>query len=279
MRSGATSSVGWPRWKVVPVTASSPSLSRTRWAISSKPTLSGNFLGSLCLVALPPAQAGIAGDLFLKLDDRVDQGLGPRRAAGHVDVDRQELVGARHHRVVVEHPRARGAGAHRDHPLGLEHLVVDAPDDRRHLDRHATGEDQQIGLPGREAHHLGAESGQIVSRRSEHRDHLDPAAGQAEAERPDRVAPCPGLRLLQAGQHHPLLHVLLQGLALEVTPEQLLRLELADAEVAVELLPRYFHSSAPLRQTKASATSRSPTNTAVSTSANAPKALSWRATG
>src|SRR5437762_7418459 len=36
--------------------------------------------------------------------------------------------------------------SHSDRPLGLEHLLVDAAHDRRHLDRHAAGEDQQVGL-------------------------------------------------------------------------------------------------------------------------------------
>ena len=54
----------------------------------------GQLLGALGLVALAPAQVGVALDLALELEDAVDQRLGPGRAAGHVDVDRQELVGA-----------------------------------------------------------------------------------------------------------------------------------------------------------------------------------------
>src|SRR3954447_9693992 len=116
MRSGATSRVGCPRWKVVPTTASSPTWSRTRWAISSRPTESGmvtsaglpapryrrdsrppasrnrsrsrDLLGSLCLIALAPADRGVAGDLLLELDDPVHQRLRPRGAARHVDVRR-----------------------------------------------------------------------------------------------------------------------------------------------------------------------------------------------
>src|SRR5438874_9041466 len=57
-----------------------------------------------------------AGDLLLQLEDAVDQRLGARRAAGHVDVYRYDLIDTLHDRVVVEHPAARGAGAHRDHP-------------------------------------------------------------------------------------------------------------------------------------------------------------------
>src|SRR6478735_12308430 len=42
-------------------------------------------------------------DLFLELDDPVDERLGPGRAAGHEDVDRNDLVDALDDGVVVEH--------------------------------------------------------------------------------------------------------------------------------------------------------------------------------
>src|SRR3954471_19240960 len=116
-----------------PTTASSPMLCRTPCAISSSPVASGNFFRALSPVASPPPEVGPLLDLLLQLVDPVHERLRPRRAARDVDVDRQELVHALDERVVVEHAGARGAGTHRDHPLGLEHLVVDAPDDRRHL--------------------------------------------------------------------------------------------------------------------------------------------------
>src|SRR3954470_263493 len=103
------SSVACSCAKRVPTTASSPTFSRTSAAISSRPVASGNFLGALRAVALAPAEAGVALDLVLELDDPVHQRLRPRRAAGHVDVDGDEAVGALHERVVVEHAGARGA--------------------------------------------------------------------------------------------------------------------------------------------------------------------------
>src|SRR5437763_2210379 len=143
--SCATSSVAWSRTKSVPATTSSPNRSRISAAISSSPVASGNlgalFLGALRPVALPPAEVGLPLDHVLQLDDPVHQGLWPGWAAGDVDVDGHELIGALHHRVVVEHPRARGAGAHRDHPLRLQHLVIDAAYDGRHLDRDPAGQD------------------------------------------------------------------------------------------------------------------------------------------
>ena len=110
---------------------------------------------------------------------------GPGRAAGDEHVHRHDLVHALHERVVVEHAAHRRAGAHRDHPLGLGHLVVDAAQHRRHLPRHAPGDDHQVGLARRGAEHLGAEPRDVVARAT-HRHHLDGAARQPEGDGPDR---------------------------------------------------------------------------------------------
>src|SRR6476620_12583150 len=72
-------------------------------------------------------------DLFLELDDAVDERLGARWATRREHLDRHHLVDALDDGVVVEHATHRGAGAHRNHPLGLRHLVVDAPQRGRHL--------------------------------------------------------------------------------------------------------------------------------------------------
>src|SRR3954449_13045195 len=98
--------------KWVPTTASSPSLSRTPCAISSRPVASGNFFRALSPVASPPAEVGPLLDLLLQLVDPVHQRLGPRRAARHVNVHGQELVNTLDNRVVVEHAGAARAGAH-----------------------------------------------------------------------------------------------------------------------------------------------------------------------
>src|SRR3954451_2253764 len=92
--AGATSRVAIRREKSVPTTASSPSLSRTPCAISSRPVASGNFLGALRLVAGPPPEIRPILNLLLQFVDAVHQRFGPRRAARHVDVHRQELIHA-----------------------------------------------------------------------------------------------------------------------------------------------------------------------------------------
>ena len=69
---------------------------------------------------------------------------------------------------------------------------------------------------------LGAEARDVVPRRADHRDHLDRAAGEAEAERQHRVAARPVLRLLEAwSSSSALLDVLLEVLALELAAQQL----------------------------------------------------------
>src|SRR6478609_6487418 len=125
----------------------------------------GPLLGTGGAVALTPALVGVALDLALQLGEAVEDRLRPRRAAGDVDVDRHELVGTLYDRVVGEHAAAGGAGAHRDRPLRLQHLVIEAADDRRHLDRDPAREDDHVGLAWRGTPGLSAKSGNVVSRR------------------------------------------------------------------------------------------------------------------
>src|SRR5665213_3430558 len=86
------------------------------------------------VTVLSPQRAGpLGGDLHLQFEHRVEQPLGTRRATGQIHIHRHHLVNALDDRVVVEHPSARGACAHADHPLGLGHLVVDLSEDGTHL--------------------------------------------------------------------------------------------------------------------------------------------------
>src|SRR6188508_1700217 len=71
-------------------------------------------------------------DLALQLNDAVDERLGTRGASRHEDVDRHDLINALNNGIVVEHAAAARTGAHRDHPLGLGHLVVNPAQYRRH---------------------------------------------------------------------------------------------------------------------------------------------------
>ena len=129
-------------------------------------------------------------DLLLELHEAVEERLGPRRAAGDVDVDRDEPVDALRHRVGPVRAAARRAGAHRDDPLRVGHLVVEALDDRRHLLGDRPGDEHQVGLARRAAEDLGAEARHVVAAVDDGH-HLDRAAGEAELERPERVLAAP----------------------------------------------------------------------------------------
>src|SRR6185312_11070074 len=304
--AGLTSSTARsPRPKSVP-RIDSALRSRSTWAVSSSPVASGtgcvpspehidrgvagagavgeHLLGAHRVVALPPPLALGAVDLLAQAQDAVQQSLGPRRAAGHVHVDRQKLVGRRE-RVVVEDAHRGAAGAHRDRPARLEHLVIDPADDRRHLHRDPPREDEQVGLARRGPEGLPAEPGHVDAG-ADDRHHLDGAAGQPEGQRPDRVALGPRHGLVDGGGEDRLLDVALQRLALQIAAQHVARLQLAGTEVqrrpgvgSAERLAFYFHSRAPRRQTYTNATISSTTKTTVSHSAKVPNARSWTAIG
>src|SRR5690348_11134669 len=56
--------------------------------------------------------AAFAFDLPLKLHQSVEEHFGTRRAAGNVNVHRNHLIHALHHRVIIEHAAGGGANAH-----------------------------------------------------------------------------------------------------------------------------------------------------------------------
>ncbi len=120
----------------------------------------------------------------------VHERLGARRAAGHVDVDRDDLVDALHHVVAVgEGAGAHRARSHRDDVLGERHLLVQELDARSHLQVDGAGDDHAVGLARRVAEEDAVALG-VVARRA-HRHHLDRAAGGAKGQRPHRVSPRP----------------------------------------------------------------------------------------
>src|SRR6266851_3868135 len=95
---------------------------------------------SLSLSSMPVNRWGSAGegagalDLFLQQQDAVEQRFGGRRAARDIDVDRHDAVAAAHHRIgIMVVAAAIGAGAHRDDPARLGHLVVNLAQRRGHL--------------------------------------------------------------------------------------------------------------------------------------------------
>ncbi len=258
----------------------SPSVSR----VSTTP---GTF--ARILLTRPRPRISYAGgdagaDLLVQTDDALEQRLRPRRAAGDVDVHRDDLVDALEDRVVVEHPAGARARAHGDDPLRLEHLVVDLADRRRHLVRHATRDDEQVRLARRRAEALHAEARDVVARRDD-RDHLHRAAREPERVRPDGVRLRPRDRLLDRRQDERVLDLrdfLLEDARPSVRPEDALGLEarLRERPVADDreiLLQRQL--SAPFRQMYTYATPRIAMKTPSSPTPNHPSASSRTASG
>src|SRR5216683_1694442 len=71
------------------------------------------------------ARRAEVSDLILELEQAVEERVGRRRTARHVNVHRDDAVHALDHVVAVAERSARiGAGAHGDGPLGIGHLVV-----------------------------------------------------------------------------------------------------------------------------------------------------------
>src|SRR5690606_35645344 len=99
------------------------------------------------LITYHPGQwAALLVDRLLQQHQSLQEGFGAGRAAGNIDVHRQEFVHALNHRVDVVHAAGIGAGAHGDDPFGLEHLFVQSLDDGGHLDEGSAGNDHEVRL-------------------------------------------------------------------------------------------------------------------------------------
>ena len=105
-------------------------------------------------------------DLFLKLDDGVEHGFGNRRASGNVHIHGNDFVDALHHVIGAIESAACRACAHRDHPFGFGHLIVDLLENRRHLVVDGAEHHQDVGLFGRESNDFGSEPRNVVVRRT-----------------------------------------------------------------------------------------------------------------
>ena len=147
------------------------------------------------------------GDLVLQQQETVDDGFGPRRAAGHVDVGVDELVDAGNGRVVVVEAARRGARSEREDPLRVGHLLVDALQHGGLALADRADDPQEVGLARREPRGLGAEAGHVETRAGE-RHELHPAAGGDEGVLEERVLARPAEDGLELGRDEALLGTL-----------------------------------------------------------------------
>src|SRR5258706_1630962 len=136
-------------------------------------------------------RSGASDDLFAKSQDSFGERLGTRRAPWHVHIDRDHGVDALQRRIAVpELAAARGAVPHRDDPLGLGHLLVQATEARGHLVGHRPRDDHHVRLTGARAEDLRAEAREVVVLAGS-RHHLDGAARESVTERPGTARPSP----------------------------------------------------------------------------------------
>src|ERR1035438_10533415 len=124
-------------------------------------------------------------DLVLQAQQAVEEIFRPRRTAHDVNIHRHDAVYSLQHGVGIERAANRRASAHRDAPLGIGHLVINALYHRSHLQRNCSGHNHQVALARAGAKYLRPEA-RDVETRSRSRDHLDRAAGQAERHGPNR---------------------------------------------------------------------------------------------
>src|SRR5439155_3085713 len=95
----------------------------------------------------PPGEPALANDLVLHAQQTFGERLGARRAAGHVDVDRDDLVDALAHRIgQLEQPAAVRAASHADDVFRLGHLFVEELAALGHLEGERAGVDHEVAL-------------------------------------------------------------------------------------------------------------------------------------
>src|SRR5215207_8013945 len=102
-------------------------------------------------------------DLFLKRHNPEDQSFRSRWAARHVDIHGYNPVRSHEHGVAVEERSARDrAGAHRDDPLRLRHLLVEACHPLGHLRRNGAGDNHDVRLPRGSGKETGSKAVEVV---------------------------------------------------------------------------------------------------------------------
>ena len=135
---------------------------------------------------------------MLQFDDRLQNRFRPGRAAGDVNIHRNNLVNALYHRVVVIKPAGGSAYAHGNNPLGVGHLFINLFQDRSLFKGYRTRHQKKVCLPGRKPYQLRAKAGD-VKYRSGHPHKLDGAAGRAKGHGPEGVFLTPGQNRVFAG--------------------------------------------------------------------------------
>ena len=102
-----------------------------------------------------------SGSSRCKFHEPFQERFRPGRATGNVNVHRDELIDPLQDGVAAIHAAARSAGAHGDAPFRFGHLVPNPFDGQGHLVGDGAGDDHDVALARRKAHHFRAEAGDI----------------------------------------------------------------------------------------------------------------------
>ena len=147
---------------------------------------------------------GFVAHLLAQLDHRIEDRLRARRAAGEIEIHRDQFVHAPHSGGGIgrEHTASDRAGPHGDHILGLRHLLIEPHQGGSHLHGHGAGHDQQVCLAragtGHQAEAVEVEAG------ADQGGEFDEAAGGAIEQRPEAAEPGPVVQVIEAGEDHVL---------------------------------------------------------------------------
>ena len=128
-------------------------------------------------------QTCIVLHLLLQLDDCIENCFRSWGTSRNVNVDRYDFVDSLHDVICAIEAATRRAGAHRDDPLRLRHLVVNLLQHRPHLVVNSAENHQHIGLFRRKAHDFRAETREVIMRR-DRRHEFNRTAGRSEGIRP-----------------------------------------------------------------------------------------------
>ena len=121
---------------------------------------------------------------FLQLENPIHQRLTRRRATRHIYIHRHNPIASPRHTVTVMIiPTPIRAAAHRDHPSGVGHLVVDLAQGGRHFVGEGAGDDHDIGLAGGSAEN-NAEAVLVIAR-SGKVHHFNGTTGEPEGHGPE----------------------------------------------------------------------------------------------
>src|SRR5664279_175170 len=103
-------------------------------------------------------------DFVLQPKQSVEKVFWPRRTTHDIHVHWHDSIDTLQHRIGVERATYGRTRTHRDHPLGLGHLVIDPLHHGSHLQCHRAADDHQVALSWAGTKHLRAKPRNVETR-------------------------------------------------------------------------------------------------------------------